>query len=123
MSNGKRLFFTAMTLLSFLMFQSNLSASENVDTLKDPLVDFKVNKNEIMQSLNQLKKDGKISEKDYQDAKKQLMGMNDSQISGLKDQAINMVRKDPDKTVDLYKDKKIDLKKVEQQAHEANKPH
>lgn len=121
MSMGKRLFFTAITLLSFVVFQSNLSASENdVDTLTDPLVDFKVNKTEIMSSLDQLKKEGKISDKDYQAAKKQLMGMSDSQMNGLKDQAINMVRKDPDKTVDLYKGKTIDLKKVEQQAKEAN---
>lgn len=121
MSNGKRLFLTAITVLSFIIFQSSLSASEdNVDTLKDPLTDFKVDKGEILKSLDQLKKDGKINDKDYNDAKKQLMGMNDSQVNGLKDQAINMVRKNPDKAVELYTTKKIDPKKVEQQAKEAN---
>lgn len=120
MSKGKRLFFTVLILISFFVFQSNLSAADNeVDTLTDPLVDFKVNKDEILKSLDVLKKDGKISDKDYEEAKKQLLNMNDGQINGLKDKAINMVRKDPDKTVDLYKDKKIDLKKVEQHMKES----
>ncbi len=120
MSTGKRLFFTAMTLLSFVMFQSNLSASEeDVDTLTQDTMS--ISKDDIIKSLDSLKKEGKITEDDYQRAKKELLGMSDAQVNGIKKTAEGMVRNNPDKAVDLVKGPKVDVKEVKKQAVEVKK--
>lgn len=120
MSKSKSLFFTAVTLFSFITFQSNLSASEDdVDTLTQDTM--KIPKDEIVKSLDNLKKEGKISDADYQKAKTELLAMSDEQLNGIKKKAEGMIRNDPDKAVDLVKQKKIDLKEVEKQAVEVKK--
>ncbi len=118
MYSHKRLIFTTLTLLSFFLFQSQLSASEDVDTLTSDTM--AVSKNEIVKSLENLKKNGQISEEDYQKTKKELLGMSDSQLNGIKKTAEGMIRNDPDKAVELSKGK-IDLKAVEKQATEVKK--
>lgn len=102
MSTGKRFFFTAMTLLSFFMFQSNLSAQEDAD----PLSNITVSKEDIVKSLDMLKKQGKISEADYQKAKAELMSMSDSQVNGIKESAVDIVKKDPKKAMEMVNPKK-----------------
>lgn len=118
MITGKILFFT---LLSFFMFQSPLSASELESEDKDPLAGFTVSKDEIAKSLDNLKAGGKISDADYQNAKKDLGGMSDTQISAIKETAIGMVRNNPDKAVELVNANKIDASAVQKQINDLSK--
>lgn len=118
MITGKMLLFT---LLSFFLFQSPLSASES-EEMADPLANFTVSKDEIAKSLDNLKASGKISDADYQKAKKELGGMSDTQISAIKETAIGMVRNDPDKAVELVNANKIDTAAVEKQIKDLSKP-
>lgn len=113
--------FLAFTLLSFCLFQSTVSANDDLD--KDPLEGFTVSKSDIISSLDSLKKMGKISEADYQKAKKELEAMSDSQVSALKETAVGMVRNDPDKAVDLVnKGAKIDTEAAKKQINDLSKP-
>ena len=85
----------------------------------DPLSNLSISKDDIFKSLDNLKKEGKISDADYEKAKLELKAMSDTQVNGMKDTAVNMIRKDPDKAVDLIKGSAIDMKEVEKQAGEA----
>ncbi|MBC7713701.1 MAG: hypothetical protein H7177_10195 [Rhizobacter sp.] len=105
-----------VSLFTFFSFHSPLSAAEDLNV--DPLSNISVSKDEIIKSLEMLKKQGKITDADYQKAKKEIAVMTDAQVNGIKDIAVNMVRKDPDKAVELLNAKKIDLKQVEKQAVE-----
>lgn len=112
--------FLVFTLLSFFLYQSTVSAN---DEMKDPLEGFSVSKEDIIKSLDSLKKMGKISEEDYQKAKKELGGMSDAQIGALKETAVGMVRNDPDKAVDLVnKGGKIDPAATQTQIRDLSKP-
>ncbi len=86
-------------LLTFFIFNSQLSAAEDLDV--DTLSNFSVSKDEILKSLDTLKSQGKISDSDYQKAKKELMGMNDNQVNGIRDKAVELVKKDPKKAADI----------------------
>ncbi len=88
-----------ITLLSFFLFQGNLSANDDFDLLSN----FQVSKDDISKSLDNLRQMGKISEEDYQKAKKELSGMSNNQVSALKETAVGLVRNDPDKAVGLVK--------------------
>ena len=99
------------------LFSSQLLFAEEVNS--DPLVGIKMSKSDVMQGLEMLKKEGKISNDDYIKAQKELAGMSDAAIDGMKDKAIAVIRKDPDKAVDLYKAPKVDLKEVEKQVNSA----
>lgn len=113
--------FLAFTLLSFFLYQSTVSAEDLFD--KDPLEGFSVSKGDIEKSLDGLRKSGRISEEDYQKAKKELGAMSDSQVSALKETAVGMVRNDPDKAVDLVnKGEKIDPEAVRKQIGDLSKP-
>ena len=115
MTSGK---LVALTLISFLLFQSPLSASEDVDTLST----IKVSKEDILKSLDGLKKAGKISAADYEAAKKELIGMNDTQIDAIKETAVGVVKNNPEKADELLKAKKIDTKEVKKQIDDLSKP-
>lgn len=109
----------ALTLLCFILFQGELSANDNVD----PLANFQISKSNIFEGLEQLKKMGKISEADYEKAKKELAGMSDAQVGALTDTAIGMVKKNPDKATELLKKgDKLDAKAVQKQIDELAKP-
>ncbi|MBC7428350.1 MAG: hypothetical protein H7336_07045 [Bacteriovorax sp.] len=114
MLTGLRVFFL---MFSLFLFQSPLSAAEesNVDTLSS----LTINKDEIFTSLDNLRKEGKISDTEYQKAKKELAGMNDDQIKGIKDKAVTVIKKDPSKAEDIVNGKKIDMKEFEKQMEEA----
>jgi ribosome recycling factor len=57
--------------------------------------DIKISKDEIVQSLEMLKKNGSISEEDYQKAKKELGTMNDKQVDSLTMKAKETIKKNP----------------------------
>jgi hypothetical protein len=99
-------------LITLLIFTPSLLLAEEL--LQDPLINFKVSKNEIEQSLELLKKMGKISEEDYQKALKDLKGMDQNKIDSLTENAKDLVRKDPDKALELYQAKKLDPAKVKE---------
>lgn len=101
-----------LLLLSLLFFTSYTSYAEEV--LKDPLIDVKISKSEIEQSLKMLKQMGKISEEDYQKAMNDLSKMDQNKVDSLTENAKDLVRKDPDKALQLYKDKKFDPNKVKE---------
>lgn len=108
-----------ITLLSFFLFQGNLSASDDLD----PLANFQVSKDDIIKSLDNLKQMGKISEEDYQKAKKELGGMSNNQVSALKETAVGLVRNDPDKAVSLVnKGGQINAEEVKKQIGELSLP-
>jgi hypothetical protein len=90
--------------LAFFLFHTSLSAAE--DSGSDKLSNMIVSKDEIVQSLDMLKKSGRISQADYDRAKKELTGMSDTQVSGLTDKALDMVKKDPAKADALVNGKK-----------------
>lgn len=116
MITGKMLFFA---LLSFFIFQSPLSASEE---MADPLANFSVSKDEISKSLDGLKASGKISDADYQKAKVELLGMSDAKVNAIKETAIGMVRNNPDKAVELVNANKIDTAAIQKQINDLSKP-
>lgn len=107
-------------LFTFFLFQSPLSANDNLDS--DPLANIKVSKQDILLSMEALKKQGKISEADYQKAKKELEAMSDSQVNSITDTAVDVVRKDPDAAVGLLKGAKIDTNEVKKQVDSVSKP-
>ena len=122
MSMGKRLFLAVLTLFSFVFFQANLSASDSdsdVDTLTHDTMS--ISKEEIIKSLDNLKKQGQITEADYEKTKKELLGMSDSQVNNIKKNAEGIIRNNPDKALELVNQKKIDVKAVEQQASQVKK--
>lgn len=106
-----------ITLSAFLMFQTPLSANDDLDT--DPLVGLSVSKDDIIKSMEALKKQGKISDADFQKAKKELAGMSDSQVNAMTDSAVDIIRKDPDKALGLVNGAKIDVNEVKKQAESA----
>lgn len=107
-----------ITLLSFFFFNGNISANDDLD----PLAGFTVSKDDINKSLDNLKQMGKISEEDYQKAKKELGGMSDHQVSALKETAVGLVRNDPDKAVGLVQGAKIDANEVKKQIGDLSLP-
>jgi predicted neuraminidase len=101
------LFLKTISLSCILLISSStILNAEELD--KDPLIGLSVSKDEIAKTLEDFKKQGKISETEYLNTKKELNGMNESQLSHLNDSAIGMVRNDPDKAVALANMKKID---------------
>ena len=109
-----------ITLLAFFLFQSPISANDELDG--DPLVGIKISKEDILKSMEALKKQGKISEADYQKAIKELEGMNQSQINNITDTAVDVIKKDPDKAMNLLKGEKIDTKALKDQVESVSKP-
>lgn len=109
-----------ITLLTFFLFQSPISANDDLEG--DPLANIKVSKEDILKSMEALKKQGKISDADYQKAIKELEGMNQSQINNITDTAVDVIRKDPDKAMGLLKGEKIDTKALKEQVDSVSKP-
>jgi hypothetical protein len=107
---------TALALFTLTFFSLPTHADE---VEADPLAGIQMSKSDVMQGLEMLKKEGKISNDDYVKAQKQLAGMSDSAISGMKDQAVAIIRKDPDKAVELYKAPKVDPNEVQKQLNSA----
>lgn len=102
-----------ITVFTFFLFQSPLSANDTLET--DPLANLKLSKQDILTSMEELKKQGKISEADYQKAKKELEAVSDSQVNSIRDTAVDVVRKDPDAALNLLKGAKIDTNEVKKQ--------
>lgn len=107
-------------LLTFFLFQSPLSANDNLDV--DPLANIKVSKQDIIKSMEALRKQGKISEADFQNAKKELEAMSDTQVNSITDTAVDVIKKDPDKAVGLLQGAKIDSNEVKKQVDSVSKP-
>lgn len=99
-------------LIVFLMLLPLALPAQDVD----PLSNITISKDEISKSLDHLKGQGKISESDYNEAQKELKTMSDSQIESIKDKAIGLIRKDPDKALEII-NKKIDKKELEKELH------
>jgi hypothetical protein len=77
--------------------------------------DIKISKDEIVQSLEILKKNGNISEEDYQKAKKELGAMNDKQVDSLTMKAKETIKQYPTGVTGPGPDKKAneaDLEKL-----------
>jgi hypothetical protein len=70
---------------------------------QDSGVSLKVSKDDIIKSLEMMKKEGKLSDADYIKTKKELGNMDQSQIDSLNDKAVNFVKKNPEKADDMYK--------------------
>jgi PAB1-binding protein PBP1 len=102
-----------ITLMAFFLFQSPLSANDELDV--DPLSNINISKEDIIKSLETLKKQGKISDADYEKAKKELSGISDSQIKSITNTAVDVIRKDPDKAVGLVNALKVDTNEVKKQ--------
>lgn len=65
---------------------------------------FKVSRVEILQSLEQMKKDGKISDADYIKAKKELGEMDQNKIDGMNKKAKDMIKASPTDAEKMYQD-------------------
>lgn len=115
MTLGKSLL---LTLCAFIIFQGPLRA----ETDADPLANISISKSEVAGSLDKLKKEGKISQKEYDEAKAALLGMSDDHLKAIKEVALGMARNDPDKALQLVKAPTIDLAEAEKQMQAINNP-
>lgn len=111
--------YTLLIILSLTVFESSLSASEEG---LDLLSDFKISKVEIVKSLDNLRKNGQISDAEYEKAKKELGGMSDSQVNAIKETAVGLVKNNPDKALELANAKKIDTDAVDKEIKELSRP-
>ena len=107
--------------LSFIIVSLLSINTVNANDEVDPLANFSITPGEIQKSLENLKKNGQISQEDYDKATKQLAGMSANEITALKETAIGMVRNDPDKAVELTKGK-INTAEIEKQINDLSKP-
>lgn len=106
-----------MVLLAFFLFQSLLLANDDLDV--DPLANISVSKEDILKSMELLNKQGKISNADLEMAKKELSGLNNSQVQSITDTAVDIIRKDPDKALSLVNSAKINTNEVKKQIESA----
>ena len=102
-----------ITLMAFFLFQSPLSANDELNI--DPLSNISISKEDIIKGLETLRKQGKISDADYEKAKKELLSISDSQIKSITEKAVDVIRKDPDKAVELVNAVKVDPNEVKKQ--------
>lgn len=77
----------------------------NIAYAQNSIDDIKVSKDEIVKSLDMLKKSGSISEEDYQKAKKELGTMNDKQVDAITLKAKDTIKKNPSAAEGIGKDK------------------
>jgi hypothetical protein len=105
-----------LSMCSFAILQTPAKAET------DPLANITVTKNEVAKSLDNLKKEGKISQKDYDDAQKALVGMSDAHLTAIKEMAVGMARNNPDKAMELVKAPSIDLAEAEKQMNALSNP-
>ena len=68
----------------------------------------------VLQSL--LREKGTISEVEYEKAKKELTTFSDAQIKSMTNSAIEIIKKDPDKAIDMMNRMKIDTNEVKKQS-------
>lgn len=112
---------TLITLMAFFIFHSPLSANDKMDAAPLPLIN--ISKEDILKSIEALRKQGKITEAELEVAKKELSGLSDSQIKSITDIAIDIIKKDPDKALELMNSKKVDvneLNKLKKQIESSN---
>lgn len=79
-------------LMTFTPMKASADNGDNVDTIKQ----MKISKADILGSMEQLRKNGQISEADYLKAKKELEAMNDAQIDGIRNKAVGIIEKNPE---------------------------
>lgn len=106
-----------VSLTALLLLQSPLSANDELDI--DPLANINVSKEEILKSMEVLRKQGKISNADYDRAKKELSGLSHSQVKSITETAVDVIRKDPDKALSLVNAAKLDPNEVKKQIESA----
>ena len=101
-----------LVMLALFSFTNTIFAEENKVVALDQM---KISKQDILGSLDQLRKAGQISEEDYQKAKKQLEGMSDSQVKGIQDKAVGIIKENPGVVNEVMESKKVspeDIKKT-----------
>jgi hypothetical protein len=79
---------------------------------KDPLTEIKVSKEEILQSLDSLKKSGRISEEEYLQTKKVLLGMDQNQIENINNKAKTTIKTNPKEAQTIFESLEKDLNNV-----------
>ena len=112
--------FLKLPLLSILLLSCGLSFASATEVEKDPLSEFSISKDEIAKTLENFRKEGKITEAEYLKTKKDLAGMDDKQVSDLNQKAMGVVKKDPEKANTLIKKNKIEsetTKEAEKKSH------
>ena len=114
MTMGKLLVFG---LLTFTLIQTPLKASDI-----DPLANISISKGEVLKSLENMKKAGQISEKDFNETVKAVNAMSDQNLAAIKEMAVGMARNDPDKAMALAKAPVIDLAEAERQLKALSNP-
>ena len=82
----------------------------------DPFASFDISKEGILKSLLLLKEKGTISEAEYEKAKKELSTISDAQVKSMTNTAIEIIKKDPDKALDIMNRQKIDFNEVKKQS-------
>ena len=82
----------------------------------DPFANIDISKEGILKSLLLLREKGTISEVEYEKAKKELTTFSDAQIKSMTNSAIEIIKKDPDKAIDMMNRMKIDTNEVKKQS-------
>lgn len=114
MKMGKLL---CLGLLTLSLVQSPLMAND-----VDPLANITISKSEVLKSLENMKKAGQITQKDFDETVKAVNGMSDQNLAAIKEMAVGMARNDPDKAMALAKAPKIDLVEAESQLKALSTP-
>ncbi len=107
-----------LSSLLFLSFYVSTKANE-----KDPLTDIKISKQEILDMVKAMKGSGKITEAQFNATINDLEKMKQEDMDKLLETTKEMVRKDPDKAMEIARDKTLDINKVEQLRAPASKNH
>jgi competence protein ComGC len=95
-------------ILLFLLFSTALFAEEDAaktmaNSVNASVNDFKINKDDIRASLENLRKTGKISQADYLNALKELQDMDNNKVEDIKKKALDTINKNPEKALEMTK--------------------
>lgn len=113
--------FICTFIFTAALSQGQVIASDTAPEV-DPLTNITVSKDEISQSLDKLKKEGKISATDYEAAKKELDGMSPGHVTAIKELAVGMIRNNPDKALELVQSPKVDFEEAKRQINALSNP-
>ncbi len=75
----------------------------------DPFSNVDVSKEGMLKSLSMLRRNETISEEEYEKAKKELSNTSDAQIKSMTNAAIEIIKKDPNKIIDMMNRKSKEM--------------
>ena len=87
----------------------------NMDIGAMPMPSLNLNKEGMLKTIESLRAQGKISQIDFEKAKKELLGLSDHQIKTMTETAIEIIKKDPEKALGLIDNMKVENNEVKKE--------